>query len=342
MNTKTLAQSIIILALMTTLNLWLIGLPNQAGAEPLNVSGAVTTHPPIGTGFTYQGNLAKNDGPAGGEYDFRFTLFDSEVGGTQVGDIVEVDNVTVTEGLFGVELDFGANVFTGAARYLEIGVQAVGGSGYTVLTPRQVINPAPYALYAHSAGSVPWSGLTEVPADFSDNTDDDTLNDLTCAANQIAKWNGSSWICAEDNDQTLSVETFTAWLTNSDDFTNSTSLTPINLEYTDIKQNTDAAVFEMQLDGSLKILKSGTVSLTANFDAISPLYAEIQIYINDDLKTLSLGNSAGGSQWTQVIGNLSWTVNSNDVITLKSRSDRINHMDNGPWSTLTMQWIGMK
>jgi 3-isopropylmalate/(R)-2-methylmalate dehydratase small subunit len=59
----------------------------------------------------------------------------------------------VTNGLFTVTLDFGAGVFTGASRWLEIGVRTNGGASFTVLSPRQPLTPTPYALYAPSAGT---------------------------------------------------------------------------------------------------------------------------------------------------------------------------------------------
>jgi hypothetical protein len=55
--------------------------------------------------------------------------------------------VPITDGLFTVSLDFGDEVFTGDARWIEIAVRCPAGSGdYSPLTPRQALTPAPYAL----------------------------------------------------------------------------------------------------------------------------------------------------------------------------------------------------
>ena len=62
----------------------------------------------IGTAFTYQGRLADNGSPASGNYDLRFSVWDSAVGGLQVGGSVVVSPVSVSGGLFTVPLDFGA------------------------------------------------------------------------------------------------------------------------------------------------------------------------------------------------------------------------------------------
>jgi hypothetical protein len=104
------------------------------------------------TALTYQGFLRDNGQPANGVYDLRFALFDSEVGGNQIGSVVFVNNVTVADGLFTVEVDFGAAPFnTGARRWIEIGVRPGGRTGgHSLLSPRIELTPVPYALYAQN------------------------------------------------------------------------------------------------------------------------------------------------------------------------------------------------
>lgn len=60
-----------------------------------------------GTTFTYQVNLANGGTPGNGLHDFRFRLFDAASDGTQLGTTVCIDNVTVLDGVFTVEIDFG-------------------------------------------------------------------------------------------------------------------------------------------------------------------------------------------------------------------------------------------
>lgn len=130
---------------------------NRAVAQAENRAGnqAIPQATPLGTGFTYQGRLA-NSGVAGtGPYDLQFKLYDNVTGGSLVGSPSTVTFIshTVTNGLFTVMLDFGATAFDGEARRLEIGARPGGsGNAFTVLTPRQAITPAPYALYAANAG----------------------------------------------------------------------------------------------------------------------------------------------------------------------------------------------
>jgi hypothetical protein len=93
--------------------------PSAQEGQP---QGDVGIRAAMDTGFTYQGRLTDGDSLANGDYDFEFKLYDAASNGTQVGSTVTKEDVTVTDGLFTVQLDFGAEVFTGDARWLEIGV----------------------------------------------------------------------------------------------------------------------------------------------------------------------------------------------------------------------------
>src|SRR2546428_13506953 len=96
--------------------------------------------------FTYQGRLTDGGTPANGNYDLQFVLFDSLSGGAQVGSTQTLNTVAVSNGVFTVSLDFGANAFTGASRFLEISARPAGGS-FIFLTPPQQGTPTPYAIW---------------------------------------------------------------------------------------------------------------------------------------------------------------------------------------------------
>ena len=107
----------------------------------------------VGTGFTYQGHLMDGGNPANGSYDFQFSLYNSASSGAQVGSTLTQTGVTVSNGLFTVQLDFGS-VFDGTALYLQVAVRPGGSSGsYTPLTPLQPLSATPYAQYALAAGN---------------------------------------------------------------------------------------------------------------------------------------------------------------------------------------------
>jgi hypothetical protein len=74
------------------------------------------------TAFTYQGSLTEAANPATGTYDMLFTLFNTPTVGTGTQQGATIDNlrVQVAPGSFTVTLDFGAPVFDGTTRYLEI------------------------------------------------------------------------------------------------------------------------------------------------------------------------------------------------------------------------------
>jgi hypothetical protein len=98
------------------------------------------------TAFTYQGQLTDAGAPANASYDLRFALFDTVAGGTQIGSPQTVPTVSVSSGVFTVQLDFGVNAFPGANRSLEIGVKPAGVGSFTTLAPRQQISSTPYAI----------------------------------------------------------------------------------------------------------------------------------------------------------------------------------------------------
>ncbi len=109
---------------------------------------------PLGTAFSYQGQLKDGGLPADGVYDLQFRLFDAAAGGSQVGSTVAKGDVAVAGGLFVVSLDFGAAPFAGQARFLEIGVRPGASTGaYTLLGARQELTPSPNALFAAAAAT---------------------------------------------------------------------------------------------------------------------------------------------------------------------------------------------
>ena len=123
-----------------------------------------------GNAFTYQGRLNDGSSPANGSYDLTFALFGTGSGGA-VLTIPQTNAATaVSNGLFTVTLDFGAGIFTGPARWLEIGARTNGAAAFVTLTPRQQLTPSPYAIFAGTAaiansaapGSVTVSSLAAI------------------------------------------------------------------------------------------------------------------------------------------------------------------------------------
>jgi hypothetical protein len=114
----------------------------------LAVTAAMHTALAQGTAFTYQGRLNDASSPATGSYDLTFSVWNALSGPSQIGATVTNLDVSVTNGLFTVTLDFGTEVFTGGDRWLEIGVRTNGAASFTPLDPRQRVTAAPYAITA--------------------------------------------------------------------------------------------------------------------------------------------------------------------------------------------------
>jgi len=134
-----------------------------------------TAGAPLGSSFTYQGQLKDNGQPATGLYDMQFCMFelaDSTVNPIPLACAPDAADIPVENGLFAVALDFGSSMFSGQERYLEIRVRPGASTGdYTILAPRQLVRAAPEALHAAAAASVSWSGITGIPAGFADGVD---------------------------------------------------------------------------------------------------------------------------------------------------------------------------
>ena len=132
-----------------------------------------------GTAFTFQGRLNDGAAPATGNYDLRFTLQDAATAGSQIAGPLTLVPVGVTNGLFTVRLDFGLGVFNGAARWVQIGVRTNGSAvAHTVLSPRQPVTAAPYAVMAGNiTGNLPDAQLSaNVPKLNANQTFSGNLN----------------------------------------------------------------------------------------------------------------------------------------------------------------------
>ena len=109
------------------------------------------------TAFTYQGQLISSNAPATGVFDLRFQIYNAN-SNVVAGPLTNAP-VGVTNGLFTVTLDFGASVFDGSTRSLEIGVRSfntstnINTNAYAVLSPRQMLTSVPYAIRSLNASN---------------------------------------------------------------------------------------------------------------------------------------------------------------------------------------------
>lgn len=108
--------------------------------------------------FTYQGQLTDAGAPANGLYDMTFTLADSAVGGFALS-VDSINNVSVVDGVFTVEIDFPSALMNSSSRWISINVEG------TILSPRVRLRDTPRAQNAVRANT---AGTIETPFDVLD------------------------------------------------------------------------------------------------------------------------------------------------------------------------------
>jgi hypothetical protein len=173
--------------------------------------------------FTYQGMLKASGSPANGNYDLQFSLWTANSGGSQVGSTLTHTGVSVRNGLFTAELDFG-NVWDGTDRYLQIAVRPSGSGSYTTLSPRVKVNAVPYSQLAYSAWTVSWSGVVGAPRTFPPGgaaggdlrgsypnpvvvgLQGRSVASTAPSSGQVLKWTGTMWAPAADDGLTLRLD----------------------------------------------------------------------------------------------------------------------------------------
>ena len=136
----------IIKILAVTIILGLISASGSAVAGPARqgVHTADNVYPTI----SYQGRLTNSAGePLNGTFNLLFQLYDAPSGGTKIWEQPK-NGVQVNDGLFTVELDVDPNHFAGQGLWLAITVNG------QLLSPRQELHPAPYALTLRPGATV--------------------------------------------------------------------------------------------------------------------------------------------------------------------------------------------
>ena len=120
----------------------------------------------------YQGYLTDTDGyPIDGIVDMEFAIYSQEFEGSPIW-FEPHYGVTVTAGVYNVTLGETYSITYGlfmSSCWLEVAVGEEGAADLEVLEPRQ---PIVSSFFAIEANSVPWSGITGIPAGFADGTDD--------------------------------------------------------------------------------------------------------------------------------------------------------------------------
>ncbi len=149
-----------------TWNLYLWDSFNDAAGGNIGAGWQLNLVGDIGTEFTYQGVIEKNNQPISGDANVRFTLHPGAV--TNSGDAALSGPITrsltgIENGLFSASLDFGNAILNSQSLWLEVEAESPAGSGFVKVGPRQKLSIAPQAGRALYANSVAWSGITGIP-----------------------------------------------------------------------------------------------------------------------------------------------------------------------------------
>lgn len=115
--------------------------------QAYSLAGEISGGPSLTDTFTYQGYFEYAGNPAGGNYDFRITIWDKQALGTQIATCQTLDNSLIQDGLFTFHLlpSIAMNqVFNGDSRWLQVEVRPSGTTTWATL-PRQPITAVPYA-----------------------------------------------------------------------------------------------------------------------------------------------------------------------------------------------------
>lgn len=133
---------------------------------------------------------------------FEIAILQNSSGGTSV--YTETHAVTTNEhGLVNLSIGGGAVVsgdfstidWGGAVYFLQIKMDAAGGTAYVLMGSSQLLS-VPYALNAKTVSSIDWTDVDNVPAELLDGDDNtDVLAGLSCATNEVAIYNGTAWVC---------------------------------------------------------------------------------------------------------------------------------------------------
>ena len=131
-----------------------------------NAPAFAAAPPPVPATLQQQGRILDSDGaPVSSKVHFVFSVYAKAAGGAALW--TEEQDVTLDDGYFSTELGsktaLPADLFDGSSLFLGV---TVGNDDE--MAPRQTISSVPYALLAGAAVTVPFTGISGVPAACAD------------------------------------------------------------------------------------------------------------------------------------------------------------------------------
>ncbi len=295
----------------------------------------------VGTSFTYQGELqtveASGNTPANGEFDFTFSLFDTDTGGSAIGTPFTINDVVVIDGIFTVALDFGIEPYSGGRLWLQIEVRnAAAGGAFAALTPRQPVTATPFANRTEFVAADAVSELEvlsdEVQLRVNDSCPEDsvinTINEdgsITCSTDtdaQTLTLTGAELSISDGNAVDLAAVSDDTDANN--ELNTAMAFDGTNLSVTDAggSQSTDISALSNDDNNELNTAVSFDGTNLNITDAGGSQSADISALANDDNNELNTGISLSGATLTvsDAGGNQSTTLTgvNNDTNELNS------------------------
>jgi len=228
----------------------------------------VAGHGTASTAISYQGRLDAGGQAFDGTADMVFELYDAESGGSPVGSPAVLNGVPVAQGLFQVELDFGAQPYD-AGLWLQLSVDG------QALTPRQRLRAAPLAVHALSDATAAGTGLELVGTELSIGSG--FRLPQFCSEGEVVKLAGSGeWDCAVDESAnytgSVPVQVDGTEISLVPGSVSNTFIAPLTL--TDGQIAPDARIDPVKIDGTAatlsgdQVFDNGTLSIDAGQDRI--------------------------------------------------------------------------
>lgn len=270
---------------------------------------------PVGSEFTYQGELQTAGMEADGPHDFKFSLYSVENGGSPVASDVEIEDVLVSEGIFSVFLDFGLMPFTsGEQLWLEIAVRdGASMDPHTALSPRQKLTAIPTALSAITVPDESISTNQIDPTSVQRRVSDACSSGFTIRAiNQ-----DGSVVCEPDSDTTYS-EGFGIDLSGNvisvDDSEIQERVTGTCSEGSAIRIITPSGTVACEPDTNTTYLAGEGLTLSSNTFAVDPNHVQLRIVGTCDAGEVMTGVNADGSVNCEQLGPvLPFTLDGHDA-----------------------------
>lgn len=149
---------------------------------------------PVGTGFSYQGELLDNGAPADGDYDIVINAFPAQNGGTQLVPSMQLFDFPINKGLLNIaNINLGFNALSlGDEIWLELMFKKSSDSGgsFETLVPRQRLSAVPYSVRSEYSDS---SDIAQFAftARTAEKSLDLSINNSN--SNDVLTFNGTTW-----------------------------------------------------------------------------------------------------------------------------------------------------